>query len=196
MPPSVPITPEAAPWTMKMPITERGVAPRVRRMAMSARLSVTVITSVDTRLNAATATISVRMMNIRRFSTWTAANQLRLVRVQSRTSNFGPRVSASSRATRGAWFRSSEAQLHAGRPFAAEQARGIVEVHQGHAAVVFVVAGIEAADDGERLEPRHDAGRRDLAAGQDDRHLVAFAHAQRAREIDAEDHAPGAGNEA
>ena len=46
----------------------RGLEPRVRRMAMSARLSVTVITSVETRLKAATATISVRMMNISRFS--------------------------------------------------------------------------------------------------------------------------------
>jgi hypothetical protein len=52
-------------------------------MAMSARLSVTVITSVLTRLNAATATISVRMMNIIRFSTCTAANQVRFWRVQS-----------------------------------------------------------------------------------------------------------------
>jgi hypothetical protein len=45
-------------------------------MAMSARLSVTVITSVLTRLKAATATIRVRMMNIMRFSTCTAANQV------------------------------------------------------------------------------------------------------------------------
>ena len=53
---------------------------------MSARLSVTDITSVLTRLNAATATISVRMMNIMRFSTCTAANQVRFCWVQSRTS--------------------------------------------------------------------------------------------------------------
>jgi hypothetical protein len=31
-------------------------------------------------------------------------------------------------------------------PFAAEEARGIVEVHQRQAAVVFVVAGVEGAD--------------------------------------------------
>jgi len=85
-PPTVPITPAAAPCTTKMPITERGLAPRVRRMAMSARLSVTVITSVETRLKAATATISVRMMNISRFSTCTASNQARWLRVQSRSS--------------------------------------------------------------------------------------------------------------
>ena len=77
--------PEAAPCTMKIPMIERGLAPSVRRMAMSARLSVTVMTSVLTRLKAATATIKVRMMNIMRFSSCTASNQLRLLRVQSRT---------------------------------------------------------------------------------------------------------------
>jgi hypothetical protein len=53
-------------------------------MAMSACLSVTVITSVDTRLKAATAMISVRMMNIMRFSVCTAANQLLFCCDQSR----------------------------------------------------------------------------------------------------------------
>ena len=65
-----------APCTTKIPMMLCGLAPSVRKMAMSARLSVTVITSVDTRLKAATATISVRMMNIMRFSTCTAANQV------------------------------------------------------------------------------------------------------------------------
>ena len=84
---------------MNTPMIERGLAPSVRRMAMSARLSVTVMTSVDTRLKAATATISVRMMNIRRFSICTASNQLRLVRVQSRTITSGPRLRDSCAAT-------------------------------------------------------------------------------------------------
>ena len=53
---------------------------------MSDCLSVTVITSIETRLNAATAMISVRMMNIMRFSICTAANQLRFSADQSRTS--------------------------------------------------------------------------------------------------------------
>ena len=79
------MTPTAAPCTTKMINMLRGVAPRVRKMAMSARLSVTDITKVDTKLNAATATIRVRMMNIMRFSSCTAANQLRFWRVQSRT---------------------------------------------------------------------------------------------------------------
>ena len=83
-PARVPITPTMAPCTMKMPMMDPGEAPRVRRMAMSARLSVTVITRVDTRLNAATATISVRMMNIMRFSSCTAANQVLFCCVQSR----------------------------------------------------------------------------------------------------------------
>ena len=43
---------------------------------MSACLSVTIITSVETMLNAATATISGRMMNIIRFSICTARKKL------------------------------------------------------------------------------------------------------------------------
>ena len=49
-----------------------GAAPKVRKIAMSACLSVTTITSIDTRLNAATATISVRIIVIMRFSICTA----------------------------------------------------------------------------------------------------------------------------
>jgi len=63
---------------------ERGEAPRVRRIAMSACLSLTVMTSVDTRLNAATAMIRVRMMNIMRFCEPTAANQMLFTCDQSR----------------------------------------------------------------------------------------------------------------
>ena len=69
---------------------ERGLAPSVRRIAMSDCLSVTVITRVETRLKAATATISARMMNIMRFSICTASYQAALVRVQSRTRKAGP----------------------------------------------------------------------------------------------------------
>ena len=68
---------------MKIFITLAGVAPRVRRMAMSDCLSVTTITSVDTTLNAATATISVRMMNMTRFSISTALKKVAWLRVQS-----------------------------------------------------------------------------------------------------------------
>jgi hypothetical protein len=111
---------------------ERGLAPSVRRMAMSARLSVTVITSVDTRLKAATATISVRMMNIMRFSICTASNQLRLVRVQSRTSTCGPSA-AQRRPPRARLVHVGQAQLHAGRAFGAEQPRRVVQVDQRQA---------------------------------------------------------------
>lgn len=52
---------------------------------MSLALSVTVITKVLTRLKAATATMSVKMMNIMRFSSCTAENQVRFCCVQSRT---------------------------------------------------------------------------------------------------------------
>ena len=84
-PSSVPIRPTTEPCTMNTFMMLAGLAPRVRKMAMSGCLSVTVITSIDTRLNAATAMISVRMMNIMRFSICTAANQLRFSRDQSRT---------------------------------------------------------------------------------------------------------------
>ena len=94
-PASVPITPTSAPCTMKIFMMLAGLAPSVRRMAMSARLSCTVITSVLTRLNAATATISVRMMNIMRFSSCTAANQVRFWRVQSSSSRWPLRLPAS-----------------------------------------------------------------------------------------------------
>ncbi|CAM5194148.1 hypothetical protein CDEN61S_00456 [Castellaniella denitrificans] len=50
---------------------------------MSERLSLTAITSEDSRLKAATATIRVRIRNIMRFSVCTAANQVRLFWVQS-----------------------------------------------------------------------------------------------------------------
>ena len=76
-PPKVPITPTVAPCTTKIAKMLDGLAPSVRRIAMSARLSVTVITKVVTKLKAATATMSVRMMNIMRFSTCTAANHVR-----------------------------------------------------------------------------------------------------------------------
>ena len=52
------MTPISAPCTTKIFMIEVGVAPSVRRMAMSGCLSVTAITSVETMLNAATATIS------------------------------------------------------------------------------------------------------------------------------------------
>jgi hypothetical protein len=113
-----------------MPITERGLAPSVRRMAMSARLSVTVITSVETRLKAATATMSVRMMNISRFSICTASNQLRLLRVQSRTLAVVPRLAPSCSRHAARALHVGQPQLHAAGAFQAEQARGVVEVDQ------------------------------------------------------------------
>ena len=84
-PSRVPMKPISTPCTMKIFMTEPGCAPMVRRMAMSACLSVTVITSVDTGLNAATAMISVRITNIMRFCDCTAANHWRFCCDQSRT---------------------------------------------------------------------------------------------------------------
>ena len=74
---------------------------------MSACLSVTVITCAETMLNAATAMISVRMMNITRFSICTARKKFAWLRVQSRISALTVELPASSRATAGAANRSS-----------------------------------------------------------------------------------------
>jgi hypothetical protein len=62
---------------------DNGRAPKVRKIAISACLSVTAMTSVETRLNAATATISERMMNIMFFSICTARKKLAWLLVQS-----------------------------------------------------------------------------------------------------------------
>ena len=74
---------------------------------MSACLSVTTMTSVDTMLKAATATISVRMMNIIFFSSATARKKFAFIIVQSRSCASTRSLPASSRATRGAANRSS-----------------------------------------------------------------------------------------
>jgi len=71
-PTAVPNMPITTPCTMKIFMMLPGEAPSVRRIAMSGCLSVTTITRVETRLNAATAMMSVRMMNIMRFSIWIA----------------------------------------------------------------------------------------------------------------------------
>ena len=66
-------------------------------------------------MNAATATISVRMMDISRFSGCTASNQLRLVRVQSVTTTPVPIARQLARHGVGL-VQVLQAQLHAARP--------------------------------------------------------------------------------
>ena len=119
--------PEAAPCTMKIPMIERGLAPSVRRIAMSACLSVTVITSVETRLNAATATISVRMMNIIVFSICTASYQAALVRVQSLHAHLAAEALRQPAGGGARVVHVGQAQLHAGRAAGAVEPGGVVE---------------------------------------------------------------------
>ena len=74
---------------------------------MSAYFSCTAITSVDTMLNAATATIRNRITVIIVFSSATARKKFAWLRVQSVTITFSSMKPGSSRATRGAAKRSS-----------------------------------------------------------------------------------------
>ena len=90
------------PWIKNILWISPGLAPIVLRMAMSACFSFTVITKVDTKLNAATAIINVRIMNIIFFSVWTAANQLRFDLDQSVTQRAWGTIAANSLATSGA----------------------------------------------------------------------------------------------
>jgi hypothetical protein len=63
----------------------------------------------------------------------------------------------------------AQLEPHAGRAFKAVDARRVVHVHQGQRRVVFEMPRVEGAHHRHLLEPRHHAGRRDLAAGRDQR---------------------------
>ncbi|MNC89969.1 hypothetical protein D3C83_59940 [compost metagenome] len=84
-PATVPMTPISAPCTMKICTIEPGEAPSVRRMAMSACLSVTSITCEDTRLNAPIAISSESRIAITVFSIFSARNMLAFSPLQSLT---------------------------------------------------------------------------------------------------------------
>jgi hypothetical protein len=95
-PARVPSTPSTIPCTMKICRIERGAAPSVRRMAMSACLSITAMTRVEMMLIAATSTIRPRIRNIMRFSISTARKKLAWLRVQSEANTFGGNLESSS----------------------------------------------------------------------------------------------------
>ena len=162
---------------------------------MSACLSVTVMTSVDTMLNAATATISVRMMNIIRFSICTARKKLAWLRVQSRTST-RPRHGgrAAPAPPRGASNRSSTLSRTPETVVEPVELLRVVDVDQRQPGVELEHADFEDADHAELLEPRQrsPAGG-DLPCGAISDHLVARARAQRARQLGAQHDAELAG---
>jgi hypothetical protein len=79
----VPTTPITVPCTMKIAMICRGVAPMVRRIAMSAPLSFTTMIRVAMMLNAATATIISNSRPIMVFSIFIALNRLPWAWVQS-----------------------------------------------------------------------------------------------------------------
>ncbi len=85
MPAAMPSTPIRLPWTMNTDRMLRGVAPSVRRIAMSRRLSFTTMTIVETTLNAATATTSERITNMMCFVIWIERKKFACCPVQSST---------------------------------------------------------------------------------------------------------------
>ncbi|MCY1432521.1 hypothetical protein D9M71_485220 [compost metagenome] len=91
---------------MKMVMIWRGVAPMVRRMAISAPLSFTTMINVAMILNAATATIISNSRPIMVFSIFMALNRLPWVWVQSSALNCSPRLVAIAPDTCGALYRS------------------------------------------------------------------------------------------
>ena len=189
----MPITPISAPWIMKIAVIDDGDAPSVRRIAMSACLSVTVITCADTMLNAATAMISVRMMNITRFSICTARKKLAWLASSRGLRRSTLRRPASSRATRGAAIQVVELEPHARHAVQPVELLRVVEVDQREAAVELVHADLEDADHAEALEARQRAGGGHRALRRDDDHRIAEPHAERARELGAEHDAELAG---
>jgi hypothetical protein len=119
------------------------------------------------------------MMNIMRFSSCTAANQVRFWRVQSRMTNWP--LSDFARLVQ-----VFELEADAGRPFEAEDLLGILLVQQHEAAVVLEMARVEGAHHRHLLQARQHARRRDLPARRDQGHRIAFAHPELARQLDAQ----------
>ena len=112
---------------------------------MSACLSVTTITCADTMLNAATATISVRMMNIMRFSICTARKKLAWLRVQSRTSALHRQLLPQVARDGGRGEQVVELQAHAGHAVQPVELLRILDVDEREAAVELEHADLEDA---------------------------------------------------
>src|SRR5260363_58827 len=151
IPNAVPNAPMAIPCTKKICMIDAGRAPSVRRMAISACLLVTVITNDETRLNAATAIISIRMMNIILFSTCTAANQVRFCVVQSRTYSWPESERASNG---GGALHIVQAHAHTCRGFQSEERLRIGHMNQGKRTVKFIMARLKNAADSEQFIAR------------------------------------------
>ena len=107
MPQPTPMTPIRVPCTMKMRITSPGEAPMVRRIAISACFSRTIMYRLATMLKAAMAMIKNSSSDIMRFSSSTARKYVALKFDQSLTETSGGSTFSNSRATWRARNRSS-----------------------------------------------------------------------------------------
>ncbi len=196
-PSRLPSRPTSVPCTMKIFMIERGEAPRVRRMAMSDCLSLTVITRVETRLKAATAMIIARIMNIMRFCDCTAANQTVFTCDQSRSTSSALQAAPQLGRHLRRLVHVAQAQAQAGRALDARGSDGVVEVGEGQRRIEFVMAGFEDADHGEGLGARRDRGAIAGAAcaAQQHGHALADRHLQRLGQRAAEHDVHRAGGE-
>ena len=153
---------------------------------MSARLSVTTITCAETMLNAATATMSVRMMNITRFSICHRAEEIRVV--ARPVADVGVDGQLGEELHRDARRGEHVVELQPdaagiGQPV---QLLRVLDVDERQPAVELEHADFENAADVERLEARQRACRRDHALRRDGDDRIADAQAERARELRAE----------
>ena len=176
--------PISAPCTMKIAMIDAGDAPSVRRIAMSACLSVTTITCADTMLNAATATISVRMMNITRFSICDGAEEVRVI--ARPVAHFGVDTgSVCQQAPRDQRRGEQVVELepHAGHAVEPVELLRVVDVDRARARCrTRYMPTSNSADDLEALDARQRPGRRDRALRRDhDDRIAEAARPARAR---------------
>lgn len=130
-----------------------------------------------------------------RFSTCTAANHVRFCRDQSTAQKPEGRTERRRCAMTGAFVHVGGLHAKPLRAARSEKRGRVVDVHDGHARIVFVVPALKERRDGELLHARNESRRRHVAFGHEKRHLVARTHPKRVGEVAPENHAEASGFE-
>ena len=179
----VPTTPMLAPVIRNTRMIAPWLAPMVRRMPMSRPLSFTSIIRPEMMLNAATSTITDRMMNIMLRSTSSTVKKLSLRCRQSEKCSDGSLTCAHGRHLLGHRLRVGHQHLqHVDRIALVEEALGVRQRHEDHAAVVLRHAHLEDGQHLVGLDARRRAERRRGAARRHQRDGIADVDAQRVGE--------------